>query len=563
MFLMLAAKQIELDASLDEIPEIDEGIADLEEAEAIGKQGRRSPYWGKVRERLIQHSSTDNVDEAIREWADDGSAFTGQGVCELCDKSPIKFQFPIKNRVTGRSLVVGSECILNYLTIAGYENPAALKKRLVAQRNMLKKKEKGEASDEQIAALNATFDLDKELRLRLKSVSNGAEDIDLKEYRDTLMEAMTIANSLKITSAAVTCLGDTNKAVRGLGKFMEEMRKKQKSYQTDNLVDLLETIMRQRDPHLKLANLQTFKKHVNNVFQSGPPSEVIARAWNAIKDSRDGLLEKVVKNCDEGKLKLMDNYADELAMAKPYSHLYFMLTQGLTEQRKQFDAQVNNVEKALQDESFFEELKGSGVAKILNMTFYPDLANSEGSLEQAAYNVGQFLNILGKGFVGGVTAALESLYAVRAVRDRAGVIVALLKAADDGLLDADVLGSKTLIEFEKMVRAKDAKILALVQTEVDDIAELAAATGNMRVVDRMSKDLDIDMEKVFKVYAVDREIENSILTRIYQSWKAGRGVSPNQMGNMKKQLAMKRTEVANSMWQKHQSELTGRFTGGR
>jgi hypothetical protein len=81
MFLMLAAskKSISIDASLDEESEIEEGLEDLASAEAIGRQGRNSPYWPKIRERLLQFSSTDNVDEAIREWVDEGNPFVASG----------------------------------------------------------------------------------------------------------------------------------------------------------------------------------------------------------------------------------------------------------------------------------------------------------------------------------------------------------------------------------------------------------------------------------------------------------------------------------------------------
>lgn len=568
MFLMLAAgkKSIPIDANLDEESEVDEGLADLEAAEAIGRQGRKSPYWPKIRERLLQFSSTDDVDEAVREWVDSGNPFTASsGTCELCDKHPIKFHFPIKNRVTGKGLVVGSECVLNYLMIAGYESVASLRKRLVAQRNILKKKEKGEVTDEQVAAVNEAFEIEKDLRSRIGAVSGGGADFDLKEYREALWDAISIGNSLRIQSTAFQSASDAYKATRQLQKFMDDVRKRQKGFTSDKLAELVTTVMRQRDPQGRTQQLNTLRRIMGNVFQFGQPSDVISRAWGAIKESKDTLADQIVKKADEGKSRLMETYKDELDLARPYQHLQFMLSQGLAAQRKAFDEQVEKVQAALQDDNFLEQIKSesSAVAKLLNVAFYPDLGNSDGSLEQAAYNVGQFLDLVGKNFVSGVTSAIEGIFAIDSnIRDAAGVRVAILRAADDGIIDADVLGPKAIADFEKKLRAKEPKILDLIQTEVNDISDLARRTGNLRICEVMGEDLGFDVEQAFKLYSADNNFEKDFCQSLFNRvWKQGRQLSPAQMGNIKRQISMKsrQGEVKNSMWDAMKAELTAKY----
>lgn len=568
MFLMLAAskKSIPIDASLDEESEIEEGLEDLASAEAIGRQGRNSPYWPKIRERLLQFSSTDNVDEAIREWVDEGNPFVASGSCELCDKHPIKFHFPIKNRVTGKGLVVGSECITNYLMIGGYETAAALKKRLVAQRNILKKQEKGEASPEQVEAVNQAFEAEKEIRSRINAVSGGDPDFNVREYHDTLRDVVSIGTALRIDSAAFQSARDAQRSLRSLMKFMEDTRKRQKNFTGFGLAELVSTIMRQRDPQGRLTQLTTLRRHINTVFQSGLPADVVSRAWGAVQESRDALLEQVVKKCDQGKANLMANYKDELDLSKQYGHLNFMLTQGLAAQRKEFDEQVARVSAALQGDDFLDQIKSesSGVAKLLNLTFYPDLGNSDGSLEAAAYNVGRFLDLIGKGFVSGVVASIEETLQVDRIRDLPGVRVALCRAADDGIVDADVLGEKTIAEFEKLVRARDPKVLDLLQAEVDDIRNIAKATGALKVFEAMSEDLGFDVEKAYKLYSRDNEFERKFCEDIFARWKRnpqGYSLSPAQMGNFKRQMSMKgkNGEVKNSMWEALKGDLTARM----
>jgi len=576
MFLMLAAsktagkRKVPIDASLDEVVEIDEGLRDLESAAALARQGRASPYWPKIRERLLQYSSSDNVDEAIREWADEGNPFVSHGTCELCDKNPIKFHFPIKNRVTGKSLVVGSECVLNYLLINGYESIEALRKRLVAQRNILKKQEKGEASLDQVSAVNEAFSTEKEIRDRIGVVAGAGQDFNVREYYQTLWEVISIGNALKITSSAFESAREAHRACRSLMKFMESTRKRQKGFQGFGLASLVSTVMRQREPTGRLTSLVTLRRHLNTLFQSGLPADVISRAWGAIRDSKEDLLEEVTKKCDLGKANLLARYKSELSLAKPYSHLNFILTQGLIAQRREFDAQVAKIERALQSEDFLDQLKndreGSGVAKLLNLTFYPDLGNSDGSLEAAAYNIGRFLSLISGGYTGSVTKAVVEAFQADRIRDLPGIRVALLRAADDGIVDADILGERTLVEFEKLVRAKDPRVVDLLYAEVDDFKALAKAVGTYKVYEVMSDDFGFDVSKAYKLYSKDNDFEYNFCLDILARWKQNRGsfsLSPAQMENFKRQLVMKGRigEVPNSMWDALRSELTAHFKG--
>lgn len=569
MFMMLAAgkKSIVFDASLDEESEIQEGIEDLDSAKAIGSQGRNSPYWPKIRERLIQFSSTDNVEEAIREWIDEGAPFVSRGSCELCDKNPIKFHFPIKNRVTGKRLVVGSECIINYLMIAGYESPDSLRKRLVAQRNILKKQERGEADAASVENVNKAFTLEKELRSRIGHLAGGDADFDVKEYADSLWDVVSIGQVLRITSAGFQSASEARKNTKALLKFMDDVKKRQKSVTSTGLMALVSALMRQRNPTSRLDQLESLLKLINTTFSSGMPDDVISRAWSAVEDSKDSLVLQVTKRSDEGKTRLMETYKDELDLSKPYPHLHFMMMEGLAAQRKAFDVQVDKVRKAVASENFLDQIKsdGSAVGKLLNLTFYPDLGNSDGSVEIAAANLGQFLDVVGKGYMDGVVRAIESTFALDRVTDLVGVRVALLRAADDGLIDADVLGAKAIKEFEKRVVEKAPAVADLLMAEVDDIRNLAKSTGNQRVYELMSEVFKVDIEKAYKLYSKDNDFERSFCESVLERFRRNQTLSPAQMANLKRQLAMKgrQGEVKNSMWDALRPQLHIKLKGGQ
>lgn len=565
MFLMLAAskKLVPIDASLDEESEIEEGLQDLESAEAVGRQGRSSPYWPKIRERLIQFSSSDNVEEAIREWAEEGNPYvSNNGVCELCDKNPIKFQFPIRNRVTSKRLVVGSECITNYLMIGGYETTGALKKRLIAQRNILRKQEKGEASPEQVEAVNAAFELEKILRSRIGSISGGEPDFDMKEYVDTLGEINSMGIAMGVKTAGFSSILKTFVSSRTL---IRDCISKRKNFTGNGLAALVSAIMRQREPQGRIEQLKLLQRRMSDVFETGLPSDVVARGWGALQEGRDTLLNKVIAKADEGKAKLMANYQDELDISRPYPHLNFMLTQGLAAQRAAFDEKVEEIKQALESEDFLDKLKsqGNAITKILNLTFYPDLGNSEGSLEAAAYQVGQFLNGVGQGYVVGLAEALEVTMGVPSIRDYTGVRVAILRAADDGIFDADVLGVKTTIEATKQIREGKAseRFLEILKEEVDDLAKL---TERM-VWEVMSENLGVNIQEAYKLYSNSNNFESRFCGDIFTRWKKnpnGFRLSPNQMNNIKQQVSRKRKlgEVNDSMWASLKSQMTRKMS---
>ena len=564
MFLIYAAAKgkkptVNVDA-LDTIEELEGALKDIEAGEVIGRAGRNSSYWPKIRERLLKNSSSPDLEEAKDEWQADGLPYISDGTCELCDYTPIKYHFPIKNRVNGKGLVIGSECIHNYLEIDSFESTAEIKKRLLAQIHLLRKQERGEDTSEQLKAVGDVFETKSKVLRIIESISSGQPDLDILEYQTVLQEATHICNHLGIKNTAWKSAQETLFAITKVIRFRTSIKATQK-LADEGLMTLAKAILAKRDPMEKKQLLEQYLKLLSTVAQYGPSKEVVSRTWGAIAQRRNTLLEIITQKCDKSKSDLAEVYREELAIASPYRHLKSILEEGLQAQRALFDSQLKVVEKAMESENFIDEIQkeSSVVSQALNLEFLPDLENSDGSSQQAAAQVGKFLNLVSGGGFREIIAIVQDLYKLSGVRDLAGVKITLLRAANEQVVDADVFGKKSVEEFESLLRGKDKKALSIIEAEIDEVAALIKATGNLRVYEKMGQDLDFDVQKAYKLYTKDREFENTFCSDILQRWKEGRirSLSAAQMGNIQKQITMKgrQGEVRNSMWDALRSEL--------
>jgi len=586
MFLLLAASgkrarvltaslgdDILISPAMDEADELEEGLADIDEAIRREKNPRSGPYWPKIRAKLLEESSSQDIDEAIKEWGRDGLPYISRESCQLCGKTPIKFCFPLKNRMNGSRLVVGCECVHNYLEIGGYESPEALRKLLVAQLNILRKKEKGEATDEQVEAATKVFEIEHQIRRRIAVVSGGATDFDIKEYQESLNSVILVANHLEVKDASIAAARSAMTLIKPVLSFMEKTRAKQK-FVGFGIGVLTTTIMNQRSPEKKAANLEILLSAISRLFDCGLPSDTLSRAWGSVSLAKNKLVDIVAKKCDTGKAELLSDYRNEIAITKPHEHLSFMITQGIDALRKTFDAQLEKVRAAVEDPDFIEKIQSeaSVVAKILNFSFSPDLASSDNVVQRNAYKIIEFVQSVnkGKGAVDVIVDAIQGTYALEgAIKDRVGVKVSILRAGDDGVIDPDVMGDDSILDFGKLIRARDPKALEIVQKEVEDVALLVKSTNNQRVFELMSDQLDFDVERAFKLYTATPNpnsksptFELDFCTSILSDWEAGRlsKLSPARMGNIQRQIAMKgrMKEVPNSMWEKLKSRLTAK-----
>jgi len=550
---------------LDDESEVLDAIKDLDNGQAIGSRGRSSAYWPKIRERLLKNSSSPDIEEAMMEWEDNGLPYKCEGgSCELCDKTPIKYRFPIKNRITGKPLTVGSECIYNYLQIDGYEGPEILRKKLVAQLNLLKKKERGEVSEgETLESVEGVFQTESKVRRIITSIAGGESDLDPKDYMESLKEVLHICSHLGVKNATIQASQQALIAIYEVIKFLKPIQAKQQ-VAGKGLAAVVSAIMAKRKTEDRFKVLDKYLGLLNKVAQFGPAKEVISRSWESASQKRDSLLAIVVKKCDAGKAQINADYRFELETASPYRHLRGIIETGIEKQKGFFDSQVTIVRDALEGDHFIELIQdgSSALANALNLDFYPDLTNSDDADQHAASQVCAFVNQVATGDIRRVPTIIEELYKLNSIRDIAGVKVSMLRAADDSILDSDLLGKDTVDEFGRLVSVKDKRVLALVEEEVDEVAALVRATSGMRVFEKMSQDLDFDVQATFKLYSSKNGLEKDFCLDIFTRWKEGRirSLTPTQLSNIRKKMMGRRGEVQNSMWADLKSELSAKFS---
>ncbi len=551
MFLLLAANGIDDDASLDELPELEQAEEDLRG----GELWARSPdYWDRIKTKLLKHSSAKDVKTAIQEWVSNGHLFISHGgTCELCGKTPISFQFPIKNKVTGDQLIVGNECVINHKQLAERVNLSDLRKKIRKMKDLLRS---GQATPEKLDGIQDLYKLEKKVRTKLLTL-NGPGDLDVAEYKLSLEEAHKVGQVLRVETTAAQSVKSAINACRSFLRFQDDLRKRQK-YKATGVADLIGAIMRQKkgDYTGQMDQLTQVSNLISDLLGSGRPTEVISRMWGAITEARNTLVEQMVQRGDAAKTQMAELYADELQFVKSFPFLHFTVKAGLLAHRDEITRKVTSIVGALTAEDFFDSMKESrSLPAQVNQTFYPSLQYGNGTQVRAAHNVCQFLDLLRKGFLRDVVTSIRTRYNLTAIQDLAGVKVALLRAADDSIIDADVDGSTCVGKFNQLLSQGDPRVVDLIQSEVDEVKAISVR----KVYEQMGIDLGLDVERVFKVYVSDNPVEKAMMTSLLRTtWPTGRKLTPAIMGNIQAQLAKysRTKERRNSMWSFLKSELT-------
>jgi hypothetical protein len=569
MFLNYAASKKKPKGDLSSLvrpADLEGAIKDLEDGEALGKRGRSSSYWPKIREVLLDKSSSSDIDEAIKEWESDGLPYIAEGTCELCGKTPIKYRFPIRNRTKGSKLVVGCECIYHYLEIGGYEAPEAVLRKLNAQKAILKKIDKGLVSEDELAKLSKVEALEGQIRRLISAIAGGAKDLDIFEYEQALSEVVGICNALGIKNES-SKRGDSAHIVSyQITRSVKSTQALQKGV-GNGLGSYTSALMAKRKLDEKLVLLETYFDQLADLANFGPASQVVALTWGAVAERKDSLLASVQKKCDKGKSQLTEDYRFECDLVRQYRNLSAILEAGLKAQRDLFESQLEVVRKSLTADDFIDQLRkeSSIVSKALRINFYPDLSNSDEAAQRAAYNVGVFAEFVGqKGYLK-VQDSIEDTYKLEkgSIRDGAGIQISLFRAADESLIDADVMGARAIDVFEDLVRSKNPRVLEIVEQEVNEVADLIKESRGLSVVQKMTQDLGFNVEKVFQLFSSKNPEDMAFCMDIVQRWSSGElyDLTPAQMKKVQKQLTTKGSseDVRDSVWDKLRAKLATKF----
>ena len=552
MFLtLLASSPVPFGPSMDELPELEGGLQEIEESKAIGRQ---SGYWAKIRGRLVKSSTSQDPEEAKKEWARDGNPWAAQGgKCELCDHTPITFHFPIKNRLNGHRLVVGSECIYNYLEIEGFEDRERLSKRLNAEIGALKRKEKGEISEEEVAMVSDLTRLEGELVSRVKQFTGG-QDLDTKEYRDSL-EPVDFAREIDIKGQAVMTATTVREALQHLIWFQDKTRKRSKTYQGFGILSLIQSILRWRDIKEKVTALTALKKSLDDVFKHGDPGQVVSRVWDAIKDGLSGVVKKHREECDEANKTLVHNYDVDMLNLQKYPRMKGILEEGIRETTALNESTFKKLSDFLMGKEVFEMPLNSMWRTWRSLDC--DFSTFPGK----GLSVSSFVRSMLKFKVDHSTwSSLLHSYSVQGTppMDTTGFIAAAMQIAEEGLVSDDLNFAERTIPSAMIwaPRDKKEKVADIVRNHIDCLGNVAKAE-KVPLHKVMSEFFGFDVKEALERFTKDKDFERGFCETIVQrAWPNRYKMSPKQMDVVKRQLGWKPAPVPNSMWDEFKSELT-------
>lgn len=548
--LRYAAEEPKLDANMDELPEIEEGLKELEQSAQIGSS-RSGPYWTKIRAKILSCSSTQDVEEALKEWSRNGSAWVSRGgTCQLCGHHPISFHFPIKNRVTGANLVVGSECIYNYLEIPGFGSMEELRRRLNGERARLKKKEMGEISEGDLAIFQEATELEAQLRQRFSQLAGGEPDFNYQEYRRTLSEVYWVIQGVNPKATILGEVKQTQDNCYGFSRVYNNLSKRIKGLKEPGLIAMVSAAMRVRDDALKLNFLKQLQAAANDMLKFGYPADFIKRCWETVKDEKAALLERIDRSVDE-QVGLLRQYDPALDQLKPYEFLHFSLSAGINIARKLAMKQADEAKALVMQDDFIEVIQKKdnpisvviGASRLNPMTRF----STEQMVEQAlalANVPNQMAWVMGS-----ITQAVQRKYGLARVNDAAGVKVSCFRALDDGIVNFWERGVPN--RMVELIESGNPKFMEILQQEVDDIKALK----KLDLWEFLSERWDFDVQKAFKVFAKDGGFEENFCNSIVKYWERWPKLTPKQMAIVQKKLAKREKELPDNMWEALKSKL--------
>jgi hypothetical protein len=555
MFLHYAAEGIDLDPTMDDT-ELTEALEDLDNVPTTGRSG---PYWKIIRATLLEHSSSDDIDEAIKEWRFT-KMWTNRSSCELCGHTPIKYHFQIINRLNGNSLVVGSECIWNYLDIPGAPDKDVLKKRLNALRSKARAIAEGKAQEGDIERLQDLQQMERDTNLMISKISGSEGDINVTELLNLLREPLYLGQSLGLKSTSFKEIGESVSALERLRRQLEAISKRSTKYrQPYKLLPAVVVIMGFRSGITDQVNqLENLRKLIATAFNVSDARGLIQMAWGEVKNGRGDVINTVNAKLERAKSDCQNYYSSVLDFVKPYDHLYFLVQAGIDSNKAQMDRLAVDARKLIESDDFLDAVKGRS-SVIPQFVSY--LTTGDSRMEDAAYATVKFLQYLRNGYLPRLLwQALETLYGLSSIRDSVGVRKAVLRAANDGLINPEA-GEDAVVAAADLLRKNDEKMTAIFSEEVDDIKARVKATKGQKVYEAMTEQWGFDVREFYQNVPWDHPYFPGFCEGMLSQFLRGtQSPSPKQDASIQKNLLKYKTKIPNSCWDKLQSKLTQPYT---
>ena len=346
MFIRTAIDDVVIDPNMSE-QEIDQA-----EAELFTKAKKEGPFWDRVVRNLLAKSSSQEIDTAVKEWRFT-RAWSNHSACQLCGHTPIKFHFEIENRVTHKSLIVGSECIYNYLEIPGAPDRAILRRRLNQLRNKIRDVEKGKALEGEIGELQELQGLERELNIRIDSLGPERQ-LNIEALFNELAPGLKHAVLLRLETPAYKSVLEAAKALRILQGFLLNICKRSKKCDPRDLRTAVLAIMNFREPTQgKRKLLDSFQKYLADAFNYGRPKDLVQTLGREIAVREQELKDERIQDITEQGRAVQQDLEKRflqplLSDVKPYANLLKVVNTFLDLCQSRVQDEVQDLKRQIQ-----------------------------------------------------------------------------------------------------------------------------------------------------------------------------------------------------------------------
>ena len=534
MFSRTAADEVVLDPAMSE-QELDNAEKELD----VKQVGRSGAYWPRIRAKILETSSSTDIDEAVKEWKHMRTWMAKNGVCELCGHHPIVYHFLIENRVNNKTLVVGSECIYNYLEVPGVPDPATLKKRLNQLRNKLKAVADGKASEDDLKQLEALQLVERETNIYIDKLGPDAK-FDTLALLEELSMPFRNASAMKITTSAFQAISQAYQALTQLGAFLEDVQKRSKKCDAKDLKTVVVAVMNFRSGGTKkqIEMLEAFQKKMAAVFNYGKPKDFVQTLGNEIVVSQKATFEAKEKGIREEFQTIVEQYNQLIDVVKPYPKLEDRV-------RSSFALIENSLASKI-------EYAKAHIIIPIALRYYLWGGTTQLDIPRDFLNLKTWAVDDANENCEKLATGIRSQYDLREIRDTVGVRKAYFWALSQQGFSPTPYWPQAITHLSGFKE--------VIEEEVDDIKDLVKATGNQKVFEAMSEIWKFDSKKFFQMCPKGHPFLDSFARSLEVQFMRGRTEL-----SFKQQAVVDRTmrghdEPKDNMWEALQPQLTAKYT---
>jgi hypothetical protein len=193
------------------------------------------------------------------------------------------------------------------------------------------------------------------------------------------------------------------------------------------------------------------------------PDDVINKTQDFINDHKSEILCKALRKYNDNKASFVSYLQSGLNFVKSYDFLHFIIMRGILK-FSGFDHQLEKLCQLVKSPNLVEEIReNTGILSDFLSSLRIDIKESDREAERSAYKVSEFVQAVNEeGSLSQVIEAINFWGNVDELEDISRIKNAVLLAANEGLIDAEIIGKEAIAEFAKLIKSRNDRAFELV-----------------------------------------------------------------------------------------------------